>query len=154
MAGRSKGQLYENFLAFHQRDLASGNLSPCSGPEQVRQGKGWLQSAAGQRFQRLDFYRLAQDLVAPRCPRPDPFRALGKAFELLELISVNLYLWPWRKEIQSIKMLPDPLSGLQKFAVPNSDLQHPQCSFLYPAIYPFNVLCFDCPPHALSVGGD
>ncbi|XP_078066650.1 uncharacterized protein LOC144492467 [Mustelus asterias] len=105
MGSCSRTQLYQNFLACHQKHFASGTLAPCSGQEQLRLGKDFLDSvpAPCQRFQRLDFYRLARDYVAGQAGRQQLLPAMGKAFELLELISLNLYLWPWRKEIKSIK---------------------------------------------------
>ncbi|XP_067854271.1 uncharacterized protein si:ch211-189a15.5 [Heptranchias perlo] len=107
MGAGSKDEVYQKFLGFYDKAFVSGNLSPCTGEDQVRQGRDFLDSVptSCQRFQLLDFYRLAQDFIGPK-PRQEPrdaFRVLGKAFEVLELISVSLYLWPWRKEIKSIK---------------------------------------------------
>ncbi|XP_048402755.1 uncharacterized protein si:ch211-189a15.5 [Stegostoma tigrinum] len=108
MGGCSKAEVYQKFLAFHQKDFIAGSLSPCTGAEELRRGKEFLDSVPSpcQRFQQLDFYRLAQEFVEARGGegmREQPLGALGKAFGLLELISINLYLWPWRKEIKSIK---------------------------------------------------
>ncbi|XP_067905168.1 uncharacterized protein si:ch211-189a15.5 [Heterodontus francisci] len=104
----SKEEVYQKFLGFYQKDFVSGNVSPCTVEDQVRQGKDFLDSVptSCQRFQLLDFYRLAQDFLEAESGqerRQELFQALSKAFEVLELISVNLYLWPWRKEIKSIK---------------------------------------------------
>ncbi|XP_032891763.1 uncharacterized protein LOC116982595 [Amblyraja radiata] len=108
MSRYSKQEVYQNFLDFYQKALASGNLSPCTGEEQVLQGRLFLNSVtgAGHRFQFLDFYRLALDLIESKDSQDleeDGFRGLSKAFELLEMLAVNLYMWPWRKEIKSIK---------------------------------------------------
>ncbi|XP_078400779.1 uncharacterized protein LOC144682228 [Cetorhinus maximus] len=108
MGSGRREEVYQNFLAFYQKDFVSGHLSPCSGEGQLRQGKDLLDSVptSCQRFQLLDFYRLAQGFVGGRSEQGDRqqrFRTLSKALEVLELISVSLYLWPWRKEIKSIK---------------------------------------------------
>ncbi|XP_078256844.1 uncharacterized protein LOC144594340 [Rhinoraja longicauda] len=105
---KSKQEVYQNFLDFYQKALASGNLSPCTGEEQVLQGRLFLNSVTskGHRFQFLDFYSLALDLIESKDGQDleeDGFRGLSKAFELLEMLAVNLYMWPWRKEIKSIK---------------------------------------------------
>ncbi|XP_072136070.1 uncharacterized protein [Mobula birostris] len=109
MGSRSKQEVYQNFLEFYREALAAGTASPCTGEEQVRLGRHFLNSvpSSGHRFQFLDFYRLALDFFVGtgggQHLRRDGFRGLGKAFELLEMLAVNLYLWPWRKEIKSIK---------------------------------------------------
>ncbi|XP_069758142.1 CKLF-like MARVEL transmembrane domain-containing protein 3 isoform X2 [Narcine bancroftii] len=108
MGSRSKQEVYQNFMDFYQQAVASGNLSPCTGEEQMRQGRLFLNSVpnSGQRFQFLDFYRLALHFIESKGGPDhgeDGFRGLSKGFELLEMLAVNLYLWPWRKEIKSIK---------------------------------------------------
>ncbi|XP_051884163.1 uncharacterized protein si:ch211-189a15.5 [Pristis pectinata] len=108
MGSCSKQKVYQNFLDFYQKALASGTLSPCTGEEQVRLGRHFLNSvpSSGHRFQSLDFYRLAREFIGAKDgqdPGEDGFRGLSKAFELLEMLAINLYLWPWRKEIKSIK---------------------------------------------------
>ncbi|XP_038662162.1 uncharacterized protein LOC119971084 [Scyliorhinus canicula] len=121
---RRKEEVYRSFLAFHLQHSGSGSLAPGSG-QQLRPGKDWLdsQAAPGRRFHTLDFYRLARDYLGgqpgaqagdraagqpgaqagDRAAGQRLLRSLSKAFEVLELISLNLYLWPWRKEIKSIK---------------------------------------------------
>ncbi|XP_072451931.1 uncharacterized protein [Chiloscyllium punctatum] len=108
MGGCSKAELYQKFLASYQKDFVSGSLCPCAGGEQLRRGKELLDSMAAprQRFPLLDFYRLALGFVEAKSGEgsgQQSLFALGKALELLELICINLYLWPWRKEIKSIK---------------------------------------------------
>ncbi|XP_072926524.1 uncharacterized protein [Hemitrygon akajei] len=109
MGSSSKQEVYQNFLEFYREALSSGTASPCTGEEQVRLGRHFLNSvpSSGHRFQFLDFYRLAQEFVVGTGGGQhlgrDGFRGLSKAFELLEMLAVNLYLWPWRKEIRSIK---------------------------------------------------
>ncbi|XP_059849267.1 uncharacterized protein si:ch211-189a15.5 isoform X2 [Hypanus sabinus] len=105
MGSSSKQEVYQNFLEFYREAPSSGTASPCTGEEQVRLGRHFLNSvpSSGHRFQLLDFYRLAQEFVVGQHLGRDGFRGLSKAFELLEMLAVNLYLWPWRKEIRSIK---------------------------------------------------
>ncbi|GCC38479.1 hypothetical protein chiPu_0016993, partial [Chiloscyllium punctatum] len=116
MGGCSKAELYQKFLASYQKDFVSGSLCPCAGGEQLRRGKELLDSMAAprQRFPLLDFYRLALGFVEAKSGEgsgQQSLFALGKALELLELICINLYLWPWRKEIKSIKVCVGGGSG-------------------------------------------
>uniref|UniRef100_A0A4W3JUY3 Spermatogenesis-associated protein 2 PUB-like domain-containing protein n=1 Tax=Callorhinchus milii TaxID=7868 RepID=A0A4W3JUY3_CALMI len=101
-------KVYQNFWAFYQQSYLSGELSPWAGEEVSREVREVLETPyhpGTSRFTHLDFYRIARDFVKGVDPRPgeNPFRALGKAFEVLELIAVNLFLCPWRKEIRSLK---------------------------------------------------
>lgn len=68
-----------------------------------------------------DALALLTDGLWGRADLAPALRGLARAFELLELAAVHLYLLPWRKEFTTIKVgLPAQASGLevQVFSAP------------------------------------
>ncbi|KAJ6666043.1 hypothetical protein lerEdw1_000947 [Lerista edwardsae] len=95
------------YLAFYRTRWAEGRFAICHDAALKRSARRCLAPDGCSRegsAARWDVYSIAET-----CPRRkgEPggavFAKLGKAFEFLELLCVNLFVCPWRKEIKSLK---------------------------------------------------
>ncbi|XP_062997020.1 uncharacterized protein LOC134408606 [Elgaria multicarinata webbii] len=99
-------EVHLDYLAFYRATWAEGKLSVCNEAAVKSPARRLLASDAGwpEGWGRLDVYGIARGCLAMKGERGEVvFRKLAKAFEFLELICVNLFLSPWRREIKSLK---------------------------------------------------
>ncbi|KAJ7311975.1 hypothetical protein JRQ81_006300 [Phrynocephalus forsythii] len=113
----ARREVLAGYLAFYRGHWAEGKVSPCHDPALKSQARRLLGASGGPPLdgdEDEDASRPVLDVagIAERCLgkaaggelRPGlVLRNLGKAFEFLELLCVNLFLLPWRKEIKSLK---------------------------------------------------
>lgn len=97
-----------DYLAFYRGSCSEGTLVVCNDAAVKAKARRLL---PGQRWSKFDVPSLAESCVEQRrgaAGRGPGGRLvipkLSKAFEFLELLGVNLFLSPWRKEIQSLKV--------------------------------------------------
>lgn len=104
------------YRAFYRGHWAEGKLAPCNDPALKSQARRLLASgaASGPARPTLDVASIAASCLTmegERQPAGLVLRKLGKAFEFLELLCVNLFLLPWRKEIKSLKVTQGERGG-------------------------------------------
>ncbi|XP_030058439.1 uncharacterized protein LOC115469856 [Microcaecilia unicolor] len=103
----SKTELFQEYIAFYEAAWLEGKLCICNRASLKEKAKECLGSESWTcegGLQVVDFYSIAEECLKTREePAQNGLKSLMKAFEVLELICVNLFLSPWRKEIRTLK---------------------------------------------------
>ncbi|NWS49160.1 SPA2L protein, partial [Probosciger aterrimus] len=115
------GQQYRDCL---EREFRRGRVGPCSDPSFVE----WLRRRLRREPEVLGALQEDAPELLARGLRgcPDPGRALpglARAFQLLELAAVNLYLFPWRKEFGTVQTFSGAYVHSLRSALPEADLE-------------------------------
>ncbi|XP_053126996.1 uncharacterized protein LOC128334329 [Hemicordylus capensis] len=107
------GAALRDYLAFYRSNWAEGKLLVCDEAAVKARARRFLagepssssSSSSREGCGKLDVYSIAQQCLQTKGPEEGKgvFRKLARAFEFLELLCVNLFLSPWRKEIKSLK---------------------------------------------------
>ncbi|XP_029464042.1 uncharacterized protein LOC115095024 [Rhinatrema bivittatum] len=98
--------LLEDYTAFYEASWLEGRVLICNEPVLKEKAKERLGSTSwtGEGFKVLDFYGIVEGCLKSREEQVgEVLKKLMKALEMLELICVNLFLSPWRKEIRTLK---------------------------------------------------
>ncbi|KAL8194808.1 UNVERIFIED_CONTAM: hypothetical protein K2H54_036507 [Gekko kuhli] len=98
--------VFLDFLAFYRTNWSEGKLFICNEAAVKAPARRFLdcESCPSEGFSTFNVYSIAgKCLKAKHEPGRIVFRQLIRAFEFLELLCVNLFLSPWRKEIRSLK---------------------------------------------------
>ncbi|XP_060110498.1 uncharacterized protein LOC132582798 [Heteronotia binoei] len=98
--------VFLDYLAFYRTNWSEGKLSICNEAAVKAPARRFLDAepCPSEGFCQFDVYGVAaRCLQVKRQPGGFVFRQLIRAFEFLELLCVNLFLSPWRKEIRSLK---------------------------------------------------
>ncbi|XP_077166062.1 uncharacterized protein LOC143823535 [Paroedura picta] len=98
--------VFLDYLAFYRANWTEGKVCSCNEAAVKAPARRCLESASrpSEGFRQFNVYGIAERcLAAQRQPGGLVFRRLIRAFEFLELLCVNLFLSPWRKEIKSLK---------------------------------------------------
>ncbi|KAM4638865.1 uncharacterized protein AAGF69_016203 isoform 3-T3 [Amazona ochrocephala] len=115
------GQQYRHCL---EREFRRGRAVPCSDPSFVERLR-WRLRREPSVLRALQ--EDAPELLARGLRGwPDPGRALPglvRAFRLLELAAVNLYLFPWRKEFGTVQTFSGAYVHSLRSALPEDDLE-------------------------------
>uniref|UniRef100_A0A8B9IUY9 VPS9 domain-containing protein n=1 Tax=Amazona collaria TaxID=241587 RepID=A0A8B9IUY9_9PSIT len=115
------GQQYRHCL---EREFRRGRAVPCSDPSFVERLR-WRLRREPSVLRALQ--EDAPELLARGLRGwPDPGRALpglARAFRLLELAAVNLYLFPWRKEFGTVQTFSGAYVHSLRSALPEDDLE-------------------------------
>lgn len=93
------------YLQHYDRVSSEGNVKVCSDRQVTDEGRRVLLSEEEprKRFNTLDLYHILYERVQyTDCQRH--IQDFIKAIELLEMFCVNLFLFPWRKEIKTLKV--------------------------------------------------
>ncbi|XP_035591760.1 spermatogenesis-associated protein 2-like [Oncorhynchus keta] len=102
----ARKEAFDNYLNYYEQIWSKGNLKLCQ-EKQVTVGARrflLLETDPGERFSNLDFYLTAFECVKSGFKDCRAFfSALIKATEVLEMFCVNLFLYPWKKEIKILK---------------------------------------------------
>ncbi|KAK2819958.1 hypothetical protein Q7C36_021604 [Tachysurus vachellii] len=96
----------ERYVTFCSRVWSEGGVKVCEEAQLVEAAKQLLitQSQEAPTFTLLPFYPTVIDIIST-----DPnssstvLRRLSRAFEVLELLCINLFIFPWRKEFKTLK---------------------------------------------------
>uniref|UniRef100_A0A8V5GYI5 Spermatogenesis-associated protein 2 PUB-like domain-containing protein n=1 Tax=Melopsittacus undulatus TaxID=13146 RepID=A0A8V5GYI5_MELUD len=117
-------QCWQQYRHCLERDFRRGRALPCSDPALVERLRRRL------RREPSVLRALQEDgpELLSRALRgcPDPGRALpglARAFRLLELAAVNLYLFPWRKEFGTVQTFSGAYVHSLRSALPEDDLE-------------------------------
>lgn len=105
-AAAAKQDILMDYVAYYGTKWSEGKLLICNETTIKTRAKHFLESGAcpAERFSKLSFYSIAENcLQMKKEPGDNIFKNLIKALEFLELLCINLFLSPWRKEIKSLK---------------------------------------------------
>ncbi|XP_069595012.1 uncharacterized protein [Ranitomeya imitator] len=102
-------RLYQDYIAHYESTSHEGNVALCDPPLRCRgdahQCKGDAHqcncpAALGENYSQL----IRQNLQSKKLEhKVEALKQMMKGFAILELICVNLFLFPWRKEIRTLK---------------------------------------------------
>ncbi|XP_077144510.1 protein BEAN1 isoform X2 [Ranitomeya variabilis] len=102
-------RLYQDYIAHYESTSHEGNVTLCDPPLQCRgdahQCRGDAHqcncpAALGENYSQL----IRQNLQSEKLEhKVEALKQMMKGFAILELICVNLFLFPWRKEIRTLK---------------------------------------------------
>lgn len=100
----SRKDVLVKYLQHYDRVMSEGNFKVCSDRQVTDEGRRVLLSEEEprKRFNTLDLYQVLHECVRyTDCQRH--IQHFIKATELLEMFCVNLFLFPWKKEIKTLK---------------------------------------------------
>ncbi|XP_072527542.1 uncharacterized protein [Salminus brasiliensis] len=101
----SREDVLETYVTYYSAEWTEGRCGVCV-DRQVREG-AWgvlLNEGAESRFSLLPFYPAVTQCLQQGAPHTSNSISLFmKAAELLEMMCVNLFLFPWKKEIRTLK---------------------------------------------------
>lgn len=103
----ARKKVFDEYLDYYNQTWPTGNLKLCKETPVTLKAERFLLSEIdpGERFTTFDFYQTSSECVKLGIKDCRSFFiALIKATEVLEMICVNLYLYPWKKEIKIIKV--------------------------------------------------
>lgn len=99
----ARQDLLMDYLAYYGTKWLEGKLVACNETTIKTKARHFLEG--GESFSRFNFYGIAENCFKMKKEQGgNTLRNLIKAFEFLELLCVNLFLFPWRKEIKSLKV--------------------------------------------------
>ncbi|XP_064193303.1 spermatogenesis-associated protein 2-like protein [Anguilla rostrata] len=102
---------FNDYLIYYQQVWPQGNLSLCQETEVAEKARRFLltETNPDSRFTVFGFYRTVSECVTEgRRECRDVLKDLVKATEVLEMLCVNLFLFPWKKEIKTLKTFTGP----------------------------------------------
>ncbi|KAM4615149.1 uncharacterized protein ACJ7VT_010353 isoform 2-T2 [Polymixia lowei] len=102
----SRNEIYYDYLDYCSHILSKGNMQLCGDAPVITKASRFLMSEAepGERFKIFPFYKIVCDGIETGTKDcKSHLRAFIKAVELLEMFCVNLFLYPWKKEIKTIQ---------------------------------------------------
>ncbi|XP_066569820.1 uncharacterized protein LOC136758952 [Amia ocellicauda] len=97
--------IWDDYWTYYREVWPKGQFEVCKEPKVTERAKHFVsESDPGERFKAFDFYRTVLACVeANKKECRDVLRSLIKATEFLETLCVNLFLFPWKKEIRTLK---------------------------------------------------
>ncbi|XP_076142764.1 uncharacterized protein LOC143125310 [Alosa pseudoharengus] len=104
-------EVFDDYLMYYDQVWQHGNVKVCKDRQVTEKARHVLLSETDpvERFTTFDFYHTAFECV--RLGVKDcrsVFNVFIKATELLETLCVNLFLFPWKKEMKTIKTFTGP----------------------------------------------
>lgn len=100
-------EVFKDYLTYYDLVWQHGNVKVCKDRQVTEKARRVLLSETDpvERFTTFDFYQTASECVSVgvRDCR-SVFNVFIKAAEVLETLCVNLFLFPWKKEIKTIKV--------------------------------------------------
>ncbi|XP_026883424.2 spermatogenesis-associated protein 2 [Electrophorus electricus] len=103
---RVRQTVLDSYLTYYSSVWAPGNGKVCRDPQVREDARQVLQAAAdpAERFLALDFYAtVAQCARHTGTHLAHCLASFSKVAEMLETLCVNLFLFPWKKEIKTLK---------------------------------------------------
>lgn len=99
--------VFDEYLIYYEQVWPQGDLRLCQDTEVTEKAKRFLlaESSPGSRFTVFDFYRTVSECLKEGgrdCRYV--IKQLIKATEVLEVLCINLFLFPWKKEIKTLKV--------------------------------------------------
>ncbi|XP_012680240.2 uncharacterized protein LOC105897807 [Clupea harengus] len=116
-------EVFDDYLKYYDQVWQHGNVKVCKERQVTEKAKYVLLSESNpeERFTTFDFYHTALECVSlgVRDCR-GIFNVFIKAAEVLETLCVNLFLFPWKKEIKTIKTFTGPFVYCVQPVLPNN----------------------------------
>nr|XP_033796311.1 uncharacterized protein LOC117358777 [Geotrypetes seraphini] len=122
-----KAGLFQDYIAFYDAAWLEGKLCICNDASLKERAKAYLESEpwTWEGFQVVDVYSIAEGSLKAREERAEKgLHNLMRAFEVLELICVNLFLSPWRKEIRTLKTFTGNFVYFVQSVLPENTLKN------------------------------
>ncbi|XP_035642693.1 uncharacterized protein LOC118393757 [Oncorhynchus keta] len=107
----ARKEAFDDYLNYYDQIWSKGNLKLCQEKQVSVEARRFLllETDPGERFSHFDFYFTASECVKQGFKDCRTFfSALIKATEVLEMFCVNLFLYPWKKEIKIVKTFTGP----------------------------------------------
>ncbi|XP_071013747.1 uncharacterized protein [Oncorhynchus clarkii lewisi] len=107
----ARKEAFDDYLNYYDQIWSKGNLKLCQEKQVTVEARRFLllETDPGERFSHFDFYFTASECVKQGFKDCRTFfSALIKATEVLEMFCVNLFLYPWKKEIKIVKTFTGP----------------------------------------------
>lgn len=102
----SRKDVFSKYLRYYDKVSSEGDMKVCSETQVTDEARRVLllsEEEPRKRFNTLDFYEALYKYDQYRdCRRH--VHDLRKAAELLEMFCVNLFLFPWKKELKTLKV--------------------------------------------------
>ncbi|XP_062404879.1 uncharacterized protein si:ch211-189a15.5 [Sardina pilchardus] len=118
-----RNEVFEDYLIYYGQVWQHGNVKVCKDRQVTEKARHVLLSETDpvERFTTFDFYHTAFECVSlgVRDCR-SVFHVFIKAAEVLETLCVNLFLFPWKKEIKTIKTFTGPFVYCIQPVLPNN----------------------------------
>ncbi|XP_067410360.1 spermatogenesis-associated protein 2 [Emydura macquarii macquarii] len=126
MDTKYKDDLFRKYVQFHESKLnASDNKQHPVNDEYLRVAASALLCLPKidpfYRFRLIKFYEMAENSL--RSLKSSNLRSLHSAFTMLEIVGINLFLYPWKKEFKSIKTYTGPFVYYVKSTVLEEDIR-------------------------------
>lgn len=107
MDTKYKDDLFRKYVQFHECKLsASDNKQRPINDEYLRVAAAALLCLPKidpfYRFRLIKFYEMAENSL--RSVKSSSLHCLHNAFNMLETVGINLFLYPWKKEFKNIKV--------------------------------------------------
>lgn len=107
MDTKYKDDLFRKYVQFHECKLnASDNKQRPINDEYLRVAAAALLCLPKidpfYRFRLIKFYEMAENSL--RSVKSSSLHCLHSAFNMLETVGINLFLYPWKKEFKNIKV--------------------------------------------------
>ncbi|NWY72131.1 SPAT2 protein, partial [Erithacus rubecula] len=125
MDTKYKEDLFRKYVQFHECRLSSpGQQRPIS-DECLRVAAAALLCLPKMdpfyRFRLIKFYQMAENSL--RSVKSSSLHCLHNAFNMLETVGINLFLYPWKKEFKNIKTYTGPFVYHVKSALTEEDVR-------------------------------
>ncbi|XP_036399079.1 uncharacterized protein LOC118787648 [Megalops cyprinoides] len=107
----ARKDVFGDYLNYYEQVWPQGDLKLCKDARVTKKAKCVLlaERSPEARFTAFDFYRTATECMRKgRKEWRNVLSQLIKATELLEMLCVNLFLFPWKKEIRTLKTFTGP----------------------------------------------
>ncbi|KAI5630231.1 hypothetical protein C0J50_10306 [Silurus asotus] len=108
-AKTGREDVLERYVTFYSRPWSEGRMKVCKDAQLMDQARQvvFTQCEAAHTFTLLPFYPTVIDIINTNTNTnispTSVLQRLSKAFEVLELFCVNLFLFPWKKEFKTLK---------------------------------------------------
>ncbi|KAI1889894.1 hypothetical protein AGOR_G00167610 [Albula goreensis] len=122
----SREEVFTDYLTYYKQVWPQGDLRVCQEAQMTDRAKNVLlaESSPDSRFTVFDFYRTVSEcLQEDRINCRDVLQKLIKATEVLEMLCINLFLFPWKKEIKTLKTFTGPFVYWIKPVLPLSSVK-------------------------------
>ncbi|KAJ8417765.1 hypothetical protein AAFF_G00226080 [Aldrovandia affinis] len=122
----AREDVFGEYLIYYEQVWPQGDLRLCQETQVTEKAKRVLlaEGSPDSRFTVFDFYRTVSECLKER--RKDcrnVIKELIKATEFLEMLCINLFLFPWKKEIKTLKTFTGPFVYWIKPVLPQSTVK-------------------------------
>lgn len=109
--GVVRKDVFDEYFMYYTQISPDGNTRVCRDTQVIAKAKRFLlmEVEPNERFKTFPFYQIACEAVQNGLRDCKNYlRSFIKAMEVLEMFCVNLFLYPWKKEIKTLKTFTGP----------------------------------------------